>query len=172
MLTLETEQRARERGAPIYARIAGFGLSSDASHITHPRVEGQAMAMRMALRDAGLAPEQIGYINAHGTGTLLNDRIEAEAIHQVFADRAPHIAVTSTKGLHGHTLGAAGAIEALATVLALHTGQLPGNGAGYATDASLNLNIPAATIRAMPEAALSNSFAFGGLNAALVFMPA
>ena len=108
--------RARARGARIHAEIVGFGMSADACHITQPSAEGAARAMRAALRDAGLAPEQIGYINAHGTGTPANDPTETAAIRAVFGAHAEQLAVSSTKSMHGHALGAAAALECVATV--------------------------------------------------------
>lgn len=125
MLVIETLEAAKARGAKIYAEIVGFGMSSDAHHLTQPSVEGPARAMRGALCDAGIAPERVGYINAHGTATPANDPTESGAIHMVFGDHAGRIPVSSTKSMHGHALGAAGAIEAVATVLALENGLLP-----------------------------------------------
>src|SRR5579863_2365175 len=125
MMILEPLEAARARGARIYAEICGFGMSSDANHLTQPTVEGPARAMRDALSSARLAPEQIGYINAHGTGTQGNDPIETRAIRAVFGAHADQLAVSSTKSMHGHALGAAGAIEAIATILALREGILP-----------------------------------------------
>ncbi|MEJ1936612.1 beta-ketoacyl-[acyl-carrier-protein] synthase family protein, partial [Nostoc sp. NIES-2111] len=118
ILVLEEYEHARARGATIYAELAGFGLSADAHHITQPHPDGAAAAMRMALRDANLAPEAIGYINAHGTGTLANDPSESQAIRLVFQSHADHLPVSSTKSMHGHALGAAGALEAIASTLA------------------------------------------------------
>ena len=125
MLVLEPLERSLARGATPLAEILGFGMSSDACHVTQPSAEGAARAMRAALRDGGLLPEQVGYINAHGTATEANDRMEATAIHAVFGERAATLPVSSTKSMHGHTLGAAGAIEAVATVQALGKGVLP-----------------------------------------------
>src|SRR6202022_3988607 len=122
MLVLERLEAARARGARIYAEVAGFGMSSDAYHITQPSADGAARAMRAALCDAAMAPEQIGYINAHGTATTANDPTETAAIRKVFGLHADRWAISSTKSMHGHTLGAAGAIEAVATVLALFRG--------------------------------------------------
>jgi nodulation protein E len=170
MLVLEPLESAQSRGARVLAEVAGFGMSSDAHHITQPNVEGPAAAMRGALCDAGLAPEQIGYINAHGTGTTANDLTETRAIRSVFSRHADRLAISSTKSLTGHTLGAAGAIEAAATCLALFCGTLPPT-ANYTTpdpDCDLDV-IPNASRVARVEAALSNSFAFGGLNAVLAF---
>ena len=125
MLVLEPLEAALARGAQPIAEIVGFGMSADACHITQPSAEGAARAMRMALRDAGLAPEQIGYINAHGTGTEANDHMESAAIRLVFGAHADKLAISSTKSMHGHTLGAAGAIEAAASALTLANGIIP-----------------------------------------------
>ncbi len=170
MLVLETAESAMARGARILGEIAGFGMSSDAHHITQPSPEGAARAMRWAIQDSGLASEQIGYINAHGTATTANDATETAAIRQVFGAHADKLAVSSTKSMHGHALGAAGAIEAVATLLALRCGTLPPT-ANYTTpDPACDLDvIPNTARKAQVEAALSNSFAFGGLNAVLVF---
>ena len=170
MLVLEPLETALARGAEVLGEVVGFGMSSDASHITQPAVDGAARAIRMALRDGGLAPEQIGYVNAHGTGTQANDTTETRAIHAVFGRHADHLPVSSTKAMHGHALGAAGALEAAATVLALREGLLPPtlNYDEPDPDCTLDLIID----KARPsdaEYAISNSFAFGGLNAVLAF---
>src|SRR5437868_5519314 len=125
MFVIESLEAARARGARIHAEIVGFGMSSDACHITQPSMEGAARAMRAALRDAGLAPEQIGYINAHGTATPANDPTETAAVRGVFGAHADRLPVSSTKSMHGHTLGAAAALECLAATLALRDGILP-----------------------------------------------
>ena len=170
MLVLEPLEAARARGARIHAEIAGFGMSSDAHHIAQPCVEGPARAMRAALRDAGVHPQQVGYINAHGTGTPGNDSTETRAIHEVFGAHAHQLAVSSTKSMHGHALGAAGALEAVATTLALREGILPPTANFTAPDPECNLDvIPNQARQARVECAVSNSFAFGGLNAVLVF---
>jgi nodulation protein E len=188
MLTLETLESAQARNAHIFAEIVGFGMSADATHITNPAVSGAASAMQNALADAlntqsdpatlAEAPafqallDEVGYINAHGTGTQANDSTEAAAIHQLFGPRAPHIPVSSTKPLHGHSIGATGAIEALATVLALHHHQLPPTHGVTTVDPTLNLDIITGPSRpATPTLALSNSLAFGGINAVLAFRP-
>ena len=168
MLVLEPLEAARARGARIHAEIVGFGMSADACHITQPSVEGAARAMRAALRDAGLAPEQIGYINAHGTATLANDPTEVAAIRSVFGPHAERLAISSTKSMHGHTLGAAAALECLAAALALRDGVLPPTANFNEPDPECDLDvIPNHARRAQVEYALSNSFAFGGLNAVL-----
>ncbi len=172
MLTLETLESAQARNAPIYAEIVGFGMSADAHHITQPAPEGAAAAMRKALKDANSSPDQVGYISAHGTGTQANDATEAAAIHQLFGPRAAQIPVSSTKALHGHSIGATGALEALATILALHHGQLPANAGVTEIDPTLNLDVILNAPReASPQLALSNSLAFGGLNAVLAIRP-
>jgi nodulation protein E len=175
MLVLEPLDAALARGARIYAEIVGFGMSADAHHITQPRAEGAALAMRRALEDAeksGVeAPaSRVGYINAHGTGTPTNDAVEAAAIHQSLGEFAPHIPVGATKSLTGHSIGAAGAIEALATVLALDAGSLPYTAGITEVDPTLNLDIITGEARPLQpdkDIALSNSLAFGGLNAVL-----
>ncbi len=190
VLALETLASARARNAPIFAEILGFGMSTDAHHITQPRPEGPAQALRAALNDAAVtlrgSPEQDGdaqpgtppsllqqvaYINAHGTATQANDSVESAAIHAVFGPRAPHIPISSTKGFHGHSLGASSAIEALITTLALHHRTLPHTLGTTTPDPTLNLNLLLNTPHPLapntPAIALSNSLAFGGLNAVL-----
>jgi nodulation protein E len=170
MMVLEPLEAAVARGARIYAEICGFGMTSDAHHLTQPTVEGPARAMRGALKDAGLAPEAIGYINAHGTGTPGNDPVETRAIRTVFGAHADKLPVSSTKSMHGHALGAAGALEGVATILALHHGILPPTVNYNERDPECDLDyIPNQARRMQVEAALSNSFAFGGLNAVLAF---
>ena len=158
------------RGARPIAEIVGFGMSSDAHHITQPSAEGAAKAIRMALKDAGIAPEQVGYVNAHGTGTTVNDATETRALHLAFGDHANRLAISSTKSMHGHTLGAAGAIESAAAILALAGGILPPTINFNEPDPECDLDyIPNCPRPADVEYALSNSFAFGGLNAVLAF---
>jgi nodulation protein E len=170
MLVLEPIETARARGVRIYAEIVGFGMSADAHHITQPSSAGAAKAVLAALEDAKIAPERIGYVNAHGTGTLINDPMEAKALHMVFGKHVDSIAVSSTKSMHGHTIGAAGAIEAVGTVLALHRGILPPTANFLEPDPECDLDVIIHTGRAVQvEGALSNSFAFGGLNAVLAF---
>ena len=170
MLVLETLEQARARGAKIYAELAGFGMSADAHHLTNPLPEGAARAMNDALYDAGLSREQINYVNAHGTGTPANDSTETRALRQVFASHADNLAVSSTKSMHGHTLGAAGALEAVATVLALRGDFIPPTANFLERDLACDLDVvPNEARTAQIEAALSNSFAFGGLNAVLAF---
>ncbi len=170
MLVLEDLDSALARGARVYAELCGFGMSSDAHHITQPSADGAALAMRSALADAGIAPEQVGYINAHGTATAANDPAETAAIRQVFGGHADELCVSSTKSMHGHALGAAGALEAVATALALHEGCLPPTANFTDPDPQCDLDVvPNAARVRQAECALSNSFAFGGLNAVLVF---
>jgi nodulation protein E len=170
MLVLEPLQQAVRRGAKIYGEIVGFGMSADAHHVTNPAVSGPAQAMRAALADGNLEPAQVGYINAHGTGTIENDRVETRSIREVFANHAGQVLVSSTKSMHGHALGATGAIEAVATVLALHYGVIPPtiNFTELDPECDLNLVVNRA-LAAKVRFALSNSFAFGGLNAVLAF---
>ncbi|HSB14341.1 MAG TPA: beta-ketoacyl-[acyl-carrier-protein] synthase family protein [Bryobacteraceae bacterium] len=170
ILILEPLEAAQARGARIYAEIAGFGMTADAHHITQPSVDGPAAAMRAALADAALDLTQVGYINAHGTGTPVNDPAEVTAIRKAFGDHAERLAVSSTKSMHGHALGAAGALEAVATVLALHHGIAPPTANFTEPDPECDLYVvPNQARRLDVEAALSNSFAFGGLNAVLAF---
>jgi nodulation protein E len=173
IMVLEPLEAARARGAKIYAELAGFGMSADAHHITQPTVEGPARAIRRALADANLATEQIGYINAHGTATPGNDPAETAAIREVFGPQADRLAVSSTKSMVGHALGAAGSIEAVVTIMALHEGILPPTANFTKADPACDLDyIPNAARNLRAEAALSNSFAFGGLNAVLAFRAA
>jgi len=168
MFVLEPLEAALARGAKIHAEIVGFGMSADACHITQPSAEGAARAMRAALRDARLAPEQIGYINAHGTATPANDPTETSAIRAVFGAHADKLPVSSTKSMHGHALGAAAALECLATVLALRDGILPPTANFNEPDPQCDLDVIPNHARPLQvEYALSNSFAFGGLNAVL-----
>ena len=168
MLVLEPLEAARARGARIHAEIVGFGMSADAGHITQPSAGGAARAMRAALRDAALEPDAIAYINAHGTATLANDSTETAAIRAVFGAHAGRLAVSSTKSMHGHALGASAALECLATALALRDGLLPPTANYSEPDPECDLDVIPNHARAVQvEYALSNSFAFGGLNAVL-----
>lgn len=170
-LILESAERARARGARSYATLAGWGLSSDATHLTKPDAPGQARALRAALRQAGLQPRDVGYCNAHGTATRIGDVVERNALAEVWGDDLGALRVSSTKALHGHMLGAAGALEALITVLALHERQLPPNANCAEMDPACSLNLvqPGDTAAPSLEAAVSNSFAFGGTNSVLLF---
>jgi len=168
MFVLEPLEAAEARGARIHAEVVGFGMSADACHITQPSAEGAARAMRAALRDARLAAEEIGYINAHGTATLANDPTETVAIRSVFGAHAGRLAVSSTKSMHGHALGAAAALECLAATLALRDGVLPPTANYNEPDPECDLDVIPNQARSKQVAyALSNSFAFGGLNAVL-----
>jgi 3-oxoacyl-(acyl-carrier-protein) synthase len=174
MLLIEPMDRALARGAHIYGEIIGYGLSNDASHITRPSVQGQVAAMSAALRCSGIAPEAVDAINAHGTGTQANDSTETAAIRAVFGPHADRLMVSATKALHGHLLGAAGALEAVLSLLALqHSLALPTmhlHQADPACDLDYvpNLAREGVAVRTM----LSNSFAFGGANAVLVLRAA
>jgi nodulation protein E len=170
MFVLEPLEAAKARGAKVYGEIVGFGMSSDAGHITSPTDEGPVRAMKAALEDASLAPEQIGYINAHGTGTQNNDAMESRAIRAAFGRHAEKLAVSSTKSMHGHALGAAGALEGAATVMALRESIIPPTVNFTTADPECDLDyVPNAACETEVECALSNSFAFGGLNAVLAF---
>ena len=170
MLVLEDLERALARGAAIHGELIGYGLTTDAGHITRPSVEGQAAALRAALRSAGIRPDEIDAINAHGTGTQANDGVESAAIEAVLGARARQVPVSATKSMHGHLLGAAGALECVLTLLSLRHGVLlptmhlrtpdPACGLDYVANAAR----PATGLRTM----LSSSFAFGGTNAVLV----
>lgn len=170
-LVLETMAAAQARGATIYAEIAGSGVSCDATHLTKPDVAGQVRALTRALHDSALSLADIGYCNAHGTATLVGDVIECEALCQVWGGNIGQLAVSSSKSMHGHLLGAAGALEAVVTTLAIARGALPPN-------VNLGTQDPACGVRVIREpgtqapelkAAISNSFAFGGTNAVLAF---
>jgi nodulation protein E len=170
MLIVETLEHALARGAKPIAEIVGFGMSADAHHITQPSAEGAAKAMQKALKDAGIGPEQVGFVNAHGTGTSVNDSTETRALHLAFGKHAPKLMVSSTKAMHGHTLGAAGALESTAAVLALTNGFVPPTINYNEPDPECDLDyVPNCPRRAEFEYAISNSFAFGGLNAVLAF---
>src|SRR5579885_1187093 len=170
MLVLEPLEAAAARGARIHAEIVGFGMSADAAHITQPSAEGAAKAICGALRDAALRPEQVGYVNAHGTGTAANDPTETRALRLMFGPHAERLAISSTKVMQGHARGAAGASEAAATVLALREGVLPPTANYSMPDPECDLDvIPNQDRHAEVEYAISNSFAFGGLNAVLAF---
>ena len=168
VFVFEDFDHARARGAVILAEVAGFGMTSDASDIVMPSTEGAARAMAIALKDAGLAPEQIGYINAHGTGTAANDRSETAAIRTVFGAQADRLMVSSTKSMHGHLIGGTGAVELLACLMALQTDVIAPTMGFETPDPDCNLDVVPNEARAVRvEAVLSNAFAFGGLNAVL-----
>lgn len=170
MLVLEPLEAARARGATIIGEVTGFGSSADAEHLTQPSGAGAVRAMRGALADARVSPDEVGYVNAHGTGTPLNDRVESGAIREVFGARAREVPVSSTKSMHGHTQGAAGAIEAVATLLALRDGLIPPTVNFTEADPDCDLDVvPGEARRLQVEHAISNTFAFGGLNAVVAF---
>jgi nodulation protein E len=168
IFVLEPLDRAMARGARIYAELCGFGMTADADDVTAPNAEGGAAAMRAALGDARLPADAIEYVNAHGTGTVLNDATETQAIRAVFGAHANRLAISSTKAVLGHALGAGGALEAAATALALHHHVLPPTANFEEPDPACDLDvIPNVARAANIRFALSNSFAFGGLNAVL-----
>lgn len=165
---LERFDDAKARGAEILAEIAGVGMTADAGDIVQPSEQGASDAMNFALKDGGLNPEDIGYINAHGTGTLANDATETRAIKRSFGAHAAKLMISSTKSMHGHTLGGAGAVELVAAVMALKDGVVPPTANYQRPDPACDLDyVPNAARDMRPVAALSNSFAFGGLNAVL-----
>ncbi|QYZ64886.1 MAG: beta-ACP synthase [Gammaproteobacteria bacterium (ex Lamellibrachia satsuma)] len=168
ILVLESERHAKARDADIYAELAGFGMSSDAGHITDPSVDGAARTIGLCLQDAQLSPADVQYINAHGTATQANDVTETAAISKVFKENAASLAVSSTKSMHGHALGAAGGIELVATVLSVKEGFIPPTVNFTEAGDGCDLDYVPNEVRfGSIDAALSNSFAFGGLNAVL-----
>lgn len=169
-LVLERAAQAQARGRQPYARLTGWGISCDATHLTKPDAEGQARALRAALRRADLQPSDVGYCNAHGTATRIGDEVEAQALRAVWGARSADLQVSSTKALHGHLLGGAGALEALVTTLALQQQRLPPNAHTDACDPALDLNLVLQPQQRAPslQAAISSSFAFGGTNAVLL----
>jgi 3-oxoacyl-[acyl-carrier-protein] synthase II len=170
-LVLESASHARARGARAHATLAGTGLSCDATHLTKPDAPGQGRALRAALAQAGLQPADVGYCNAHGTATKVGDLVEAEALRAVWGEAIDGLRVSSTKALHGHLLGATGALEAAITVLALEHAALPPNAHVAQPDPACGLHLVGARGEAAPclRAAISNSFAFGGTNSVLLF---
>ena len=170
VLALETLEHARARGARIYAELVGYGLTNDAFHMTLPGNGGAARCMRQALRVAGLDLDTVDYINAHGTSTQANDVNETRAVREVFGARADALWISSTKGVTGHLLGAAGGLEAIATVKAIHEGVVPPTANWTTRDPECDLDyVPGAARERAVDVALSNSFGFGGTNATLVF---
>jgi 3-oxoacyl-[acyl-carrier-protein] synthase II len=170
LVILESAAHAARRGARIYAEVAGYGMTGDAHHMTAPDPDGDgaARAMAAALRDAGLEPSAVGYINAHGTSTPYNDKFETIAIKRVFGDHARRLAVSSTKSMTGHLLGAAGGIEAIATALAIHHGILPPTINYETPDPECDLDyVPNQARKQDVDVALTNAFGFGGTNATL-----
>jgi 3-oxoacyl-[acyl-carrier-protein] synthase II len=172
-LILEEYEHAKARGAKIYAEVVGGGMSADAYHITAPHPEGLGViaVMKNALNDAGITPEDIGYVNVHGTSTPLGDVAELKAIKHVFGQHAYNLNISSTKSMTGHLLGAAGAIEALACIMALHTGVIPPTINHFTDDpdidSGLNLTYNTHQVREV-NYALSNTFGFGGHNASVI----
>jgi nodulation protein E len=169
MLVLESEERAKARGATILGEIAGFGMSADAHHVTQPSVDGPAMAIERALADGRVDAGAIGHINAHGTGTPANDPVETAAIRRVLGAQTERLSVTSTKSLHGHALGAAGALEAVAAVKTLLHQEAPPMANYLGLDPECDLPLVLSPSACAAEYALSHSFAFGGLNAVVLF---
>jgi 3-oxoacyl-[acyl-carrier-protein] synthase II len=172
IVVLENADHARRRGARIYAEIVGYGMTADAYHMTAPDPDGDGAvrAMTAAVRDAGLRPDDVGYVNAHGTSTPYNDKTETLAIKRTFGAHAPRLAVSSTKSMIGHLLGAAGGVEAVVTVLALHHGILPPTVNYDTPDPECDLDyVPNVARKAQVEVAISNGFGFGGTNATLAF---
>lgn len=170
-VVLESAEHAKARGAKSYATLAGWGSSCDATHLTKPDAPGQARALRQALKMADSTPRDIGYCNAHGTATRIGDEVEAKALADVWGADIDTLKVSSTKALHGHLLGAAGALEAVITVMALYKQQLPPNAHCVMPDPACALNLVLEPGHSTPDiqAAISNSFAFGGTNSVLLF---
>src|SRR5262245_52834 len=170
-MVLESRDRARQRGARVHAELAGCGMSCDATHLTKPDSAGQQRALRAALSDCGLSPHEVGYCNAHGTATTIGDVVECDALRAVWGDAIERLQVSSTKALHGHLLGAAGALEAVVTILALREQRLPPNAHAQTPDprCGVRLVLQACDAGDRFDAAISSSFAFGGTNAVLVF---
>lgn len=172
MAVLESYEHARARGAEILAEIVGAGFSADASDIVAPTVEGPEAAMRACLADAGLNPEDVDYLNAHGTGTKANDQIETAAIKRVFGQHGGKLSVSSTKSMHAHCLGASGALELIACVMAIREGIVPPTANFREPDPDCDLDVtPNVARERKVRAAISNGFAFGGTNAVLAFKP-
>ncbi|MBN9233061.1 MULTISPECIES: beta-ketoacyl-[acyl-carrier-protein] synthase family protein [Phyllobacteriaceae] len=170
MAVLESYEHAVARGATILGEIAGVGISADASDIVAPTVEGPEAAMRFCLADAGFNPEDVDYLNAHGTGTKANDQIETAAIKRAFGDHAYKLSVSSTKSMHGHALGASGALEMIACIMAIRDGVVPPTANYREPDPDCDLDVTPNVARERPvRTALSNAFAFGGTNAVLAF---
>jgi nodulation protein E len=172
ILMLEEYEHAKERGAPIFAELLGYGMTADAGDMVNPSIDGASTAMQMALDDAGLAPSDIDYVNAHGTATAVNDINETRAIKRVFGNAANNLSISSTKSMHGHCLGAGGGIEAVAALKAMEQNFVPPTVGLDEPDPECDLDYTANVGKKREiNFAMSNSFAFGGLNAVLVFGP-
>ena len=170
ILVLEELARAQARGARIYAELAGYGLTCDANHMTAPQGDGATQAMRLAMADAGVSPEDVGYISAHGTGTAVNDRIETHAVRQAFGAVAHRVPMSSIKSMLGHTMGAASAIEAAACALVVRDDVLPPTMNLETPDPECDLDyVPNQARRAPVDVAMNNAYAFGGNNASVIF---
>jgi 3-oxoacyl-[acyl-carrier-protein] synthase II len=170
ILVLERRDRAMARGARVYAELAGYGLTCDASHMTAPQGDGAARAMQIAMADAGVRPDEIGYISAHGTGTLINDRVETLAVKQAFGEAAYRVPMSSIKSMLGHTMGAASAIEAAACALAVRDDHVPPTINYETADPECDLDYVPNTARHTPvELSMNNAYAFGGNNASVIF---
>jgi 3-oxoacyl-[acyl-carrier-protein] synthase II len=172
MIVLESLEHAQKRGARIYSELAGIGMTADAYHITAPAPggEGAIRSMRLSMRDAGVNPEEVDYINAHGTSTPFNDKSESQAIKSVFGEHAYKLHVSSTKSMTGHLLGAAGAVEAIVTALATHHDLVPPTINYEFPDPDCDLQyVPNKHIQKEVQVAISNTFGFGGHNASLLF---
>jgi 3-oxoacyl-[acyl-carrier-protein] synthase II len=170
MVVLETLERAMDRGARIHCELIGYAARSDAMHLTRPGLEGQVEAMRLALADASVSPDEVDYINAHGTATIAGDAIETAAIKRVFGKRAFAIPVSSTKSMHGHLMGATGAVEFIAAILAMTRGAVPPTVHLRTSDPECDLDyVPNCAREGVAlRTVMSNSFAFGGSNAVLI----
>lgn len=172
VFVLEREKNARERGAKVLAKLAGFGMSSDAGHLTQPSEEGMVRAMRQATEMADIPVQELDYINAHGTGTRLNDVAEAKAIMALLGNHVKEVAVSSTKSAHGHLMGAAGAVELIAVLGALSEGVIPPTLNMQQRDAECGINVICQPEKRDVKTAISSSFAFGGMNAVLALKSA
>jgi len=167
---LESYEHAKARGARIYAELTGFGMSADAGHMTAPNMDGPRRAMLNAMRNAGVNPDQIQYLNAHGTSTPLGDINETQAVKAALGAHAQNVAISSTKSMTGHLLGGAGGIESVFTVLALHHQKIPPTINLHNPDPECDLDYCANTARDMPiHIAMKNNFGFGGTNGTLIF---
>ena len=170
ILVIEEYEHAKARGATILAELCGYGMTSDSKDMVNPDIEGPRVAMQLALEDAGLEPSDIEYLNAHGTATAINDKNETNAIKEVYGEHAYKLAISSTKSMHGHPLGAGGGIEAVACIKAINEGWVPPTAGLDEADPDCDLDyVPNVGRDLEVNYAMSNSFAFGGLNAVLVF---